>query len=124
MRLAVVSEGEELSSYVSDDFGHAPFFLLVDYDSLDFEVIVNEFIDAEGAGMKVAQALTDLNVDVVLTGGIGGHGRDILEKAGIEVSTDEDGTVEECIEGYKRRLEKRKEILKRQEQMMNKGKSV
>lgn len=105
MMLLVTSEGETLDSFVSDDFGHAPFFLLVDQDTLDYHVIVNEFMDSpEGAGMAVANAIVSLgNVDAVLTGGIGGHGIKILKDAGIRVSPDEEGTVEQCIEDYKRR---------------------
>ena len=33
MKIIVVSEGESLDSYVADDFGHAPCFLLVDSDT-------------------------------------------------------------------------------------------
>ena len=106
MRIGVLAEGEELSSYVSEDFGHAPFFLIVDSDTLDYTVVANEYTDAEGAGMKVAQAITQLGVDAVITGGIGSHGYDILTKAGIRVSFDEEGTVEECVNTLKRRIER------------------
>ena len=110
MRIGVLAEGDDLSSYVCDDFGHAPYFLIVDYDTLDYTVVENEFINAEGAGMKVAQAIVDLKIDAVITGGIGSHGYDILTKAGIRVSFDEEGTVEECIEAFKRRLEHEKKF--------------
>lgn len=106
MRVGVLSEGDELTSYVSDDFGHAPYFLIVDYDTLDYEVVKNEFADAEGAGMKVANAIVDIGVDAVITGGIGSHGYNILTKAGIKVSFDEEGTVEECMNAFKRRVER------------------
>lgn len=106
MRIGVLAEGDELSSYVAEDFGHAPFFLIVDYDTLDYTVVENEFIDAMGAGMKAAEAIVGLGVDAVITGGIGSHGYDILTKAGIKVSFDEEGTVEECLEAFKRRYER------------------
>lgn len=104
MKIGVLSEGEELTSYVSDDFGHAPYVLIVDYDTLDYEVVVNDFMNSEGAGMKMADALVSIKVDAVITGGIGSHGYDILTKAGIKVSFDEEGTVEECVEAFKRRI--------------------
>lgn len=108
MRILVVSEGESLESYVADDFGHAPFFLVVDSDTLDYHVIVNEFADApEGAGIAVANAIVTLDVDAVITGGIGTHGIRILNDAGIEVSYDEEGTVEQCITDFMRRRERR-----------------
>ena len=110
MMLLAVSEGESLDSYVADDFGHAPYFLLVDSDTLDYRVIVNEFKDSlSGAGVAVAEAIVSLgNVEAVLTGGIGMHGAEILEKAGIQVSTDEDGTVEDCVKDFMRRLERKR----------------
>ena len=111
MRIFVVSEGESLDSYVADDFGHAPYFLVVDSDTLDYSVIVNEFADAEeGAGIAVANAITTLKVDAVITGGIGMHGIQILERAGIAVSSDEEGTAEQCIKDYIRRVEFRKKF--------------
>ena len=110
MKIGVLSEGDDLSSYVCDDFGHAPYFLIVDYDTLDYTVVENEFINAEGAGMKVADAIVSIGVDAVITGGIGSHGYDILTKAGIRVSFDEEGTVEECLEAFKRRIEHEKKF--------------
>lgn len=110
MKIGVLSEGDSLGSFIAEDFGHAPFFLIVDYDTFDYTVVENEFVDAEGAGMKVASAIADLKVDAVITGGIGSHGYDILTKAGIKVSFDEEGTVEECLETFKRRYEHQKKF--------------
>lgn len=110
MKIGVISEGDSLSSYVAEDFGHAPFFLIVDSDTLDYSVISNEFANSEGAGMKVANAIVGLGVDAVITGGIGSHGYDILNKARIHVAYDEEGTVEECIKDLVRRMEFRKKI--------------
>jgi len=110
MKIGVLSEGDDLSAYVADDFGHAPFFLIVDYDTLDYFTVKNEFTESEGAGMKVADAIIALGVDAVITGGIGAHGYDKLTAAGIKVSFDEEGTVEECIENFKRRHEFQKKF--------------
>ena len=110
MMIGVISEGDTLGSYVAEDFGHAPFFLIVDADTLDYRVVANEYADSEGAGMKVADAIAGLGVDAVITGGIGSHGLNILEKAGIHVAYDEEGTAEECIRDFKRRYELRKKF--------------
>ena len=110
MRILVVSEGESLDSYVADDFGHAPCFLLVDSETLDYSAIINEFVNEEGAGMAVARAIVGLKVDAVLTGGIGMHGMQIRREAGIDVSSDEEGTVEEAVTDYLRRIERRKKF--------------
>lgn len=109
MKIGVIAEGDTLDSYVADDFGHAPYFLIVDMNTLDFIVVENEHKDAvSGAGMLVAKAIVDLGVDAVIVGGIGPHGYEILSDAGITVSADEDGTVEESVGDFKRRYERRK----------------
>ncbi len=113
----MISEGESLDSYVADDFGHAPFFLLVDSETLDYHVIVNEYKDSEqGAGFAVANAIVSMgNVDAVITGGIGMHGMKILKDGGIDVSYDEEGTVEQCVTDYVRRIERRKSFSEKPE---------
>ena len=104
MRIVVISEGESLDSEVGEDFGHSPFFLVVDSNTLDYHVIENEFADSpEGAGVAVAKAITTLQPDAVITGGIGMHGLDILRKANIYVSYDEEGPIEQCITDFVRR---------------------
>jgi predicted Fe-Mo cluster-binding NifX family protein len=110
MKAGVLAEGDSLSSYIADDFGHAPYFLIVDMDTLDYTVVKNEFTRAEGAGMKVADAIIGIGVDIVITGGIGPHGYNKLTGAGITVSYDEDGTVEECVKTVKARLERMKKF--------------
>ena len=105
MKIGVVAEGESLDSFIADDFGHAPFFLIVDSETLDYEVVKNEYMNSmEGAGMKVADAIISLKVDAVITGGIGPHGYEKLTSAGIKVSFDEEGTVEEGITNFNRRI--------------------
>ncbi len=108
MRIVVISEGESLDSEVAEDFGHAPFFLVVDSDTLDYHVIENEFADSpEGAGVAVAKAITTLKPDAVITGGIGMHGLQILRESNIAVSYDEEGPVEQCIVDFVRRHKNR-----------------
>lgn len=105
MRFGVLSEGDTLESLVAEDFGHAPYFLIVDADTLDFTVVENEYAKGDGAGYKVANAIAGLKVDVVITGGIGTHGLKILQDAGIRVWYDMDDTVENCVKEVKGRLE-------------------
>ncbi|AIZ56081.1 dinitrogenase iron-molybdenum cofactor [Candidatus Methanoplasma termitum] len=110
MKIGVIAEGDTLESYVAEDFGHAPFFLIVDMDTLDYTVVKNEFANSNGAGFKVADAIVGLKVDAVIVGGIGSHGLQILNKAEIQVSYDEDGTVEQCVKDFKRRYELKKKF--------------
>lgn len=108
MRIGVLADGDGLDSEVSEDFGRALAFLIVDSETLDYVVVENEFVDDEAPGMKVANAIVDLKVDAVIVGGIGTHGLNILERAGIDVSYDEEGSVESCVTDYLRRRERMK----------------
>ncbi|HIJ00447.1 MAG TPA: hypothetical protein HA366_02815 [Candidatus Methanomethylophilaceae archaeon] len=111
MKIGILTEGDNLNSFVAEDFGRAPYFLIVDSDTFDYEVVENEFKDAaEGAGMLVADAISELGVDVIIVGGIGSHGYDRLTKAGITVSFDEEGVAEEAVKRVLRRLERMKKL--------------
>ncbi|MCQ2070660.1 MAG: NifB/NifX family molybdenum-iron cluster-binding protein [archaeon] len=104
MKAGVISEGDTLDSLVAEDFGHSPYFLLVDMDTYDYTVVDNEFATADGAGYKVANAIVSLKVDLVIVGGIGTHGLKILQDAGIRVWYDMEGTVEESLDYVKNRM--------------------
>jgi len=105
MKIGVLADGDTLDAYIADDFGRAKYFLIVDSDTMDYVVVKNEHANAvEGAGMKVADAIVGMGVDAVITGGIGPHGYNKLTGAGIKVSFDEEGTVEEGVGNFKRRL--------------------
>jgi len=104
VKIGVLTEGDGLNSLVAEDFGRAPFFLIVDGDTLDYQVIENEFANGDGPGYKVAKAIADLKPDHVICGGIGTHGLKILEDAGIRVWYDYDDTAENCIGTVKDRL--------------------
>ncbi len=114
MKVGVVSEGDSLDALIGEDFGHSPFFLIVDMDTYDYTVVKNEFADGEGAGYKVAKSIVGLGVDACIVGGIGTHGLEILQNAGIRVIYDADGTVEENLDDLKRRIELEKKFENKQ----------
>ncbi len=110
MKVGVVAEGDTLDSLVGEDFGHSPYFLIVDLDTYDFTVVENEYANGDGAGYKVANAIVGLGVDAVIVGGIGTHGIKILQDAKIRVWYDADGTVEENLDDFKNRIELEKKF--------------
>lgn len=110
MKVGVIAEGDSLDSLVGEDFGHSPFFLIVDMDTYDYTVVKNEYANGEGAGFKVAKAIVGLNVDACIVGGIGTHGLEILQNAGIRVVYDAEGTVEENLDDLKNRIERERKF--------------
>ncbi|MCQ2084679.1 MAG: NifB/NifX family molybdenum-iron cluster-binding protein [archaeon] len=110
MKVGVIAEGDSLDALVGEDFGHAPYFLIVDLDTYDYTVVENEYAKGDGAGYKVANAIVGLGVDAVIVGGIGTHGLKILQDAKIRVLYDADGTVEENLDDLKNRIELEKKF--------------
>ena len=104
MRICVTAEGEDLDALVAEEFGHAPFFIFVDPDTMKFEVFDNVLVETDvGYGIQTAENIIKLKADVVITGFVGPHGVKKLESKGIKLITDEEGTVRQAIETFKRR---------------------
>lgn len=101
MKIAVPAEEPDLQALVSDDFGHAAFFVIYDTEDGSWEAFPNDAPEAGvGAGIMAAETIVKLAPQVVLTGGIGPHGIKKLRSADIKVVQDEEGTVWSSIQGY------------------------
>lgn len=103
MKIAVTSTGQELDSPMDPRFGRAAYILVVDEETMAFEVIdnaanVNAF---KGAGIQAATMISDKNADVLLTGYCGPNAFKTLEAAKVKVAGDVVGTVRQAIEAYK-----------------------
>lgn len=102
MRIAITSQGKELSSEVCPRFGRANFFIFVDPDTLEFEAMPNPNVSAVGgAGIQSSQQMINKDVSAVLSGRVGMNAFRVLEAAGIEVFENVEGTVGEAIDKYK-----------------------
>ncbi len=103
MKIAVSSKGKEIDSGLDPRFGRCAYFLVLDKDTLDFEVVPNESANAfGGAGIQAAQNLAKTGAKVVLTGNIGPNAFQTLKAGGIKVITGMGGTVREAVEKYKK----------------------
>jgi predicted Fe-Mo cluster-binding NifX family protein len=104
MRVCVTAEGEDLEALVAEEFGHAPYLIMVDPDNMEFEVFDNVLVDTDiGYGIQTAENIIKLRAEVVLTGFVGPHGIKKLESKGVKVVTDEEGTVRQALEAFNRR---------------------
>ncbi len=103
MKIAITSTGKELTSEMDQYFGRAVNFLMVNPDTMDFEVIKNNSVGLlKGAGIQAGKIIVDNKVNVVITGNCGPKAFNVLNTAGIEVITGVKGRVMDAIEDYKR----------------------
>ena len=102
MKIAITSSGSDLKSQVDPRFGRCTYFILVDTDTNEFEVIEN--VNAQGmggVGIQSGQMMADKGVKTVLTGNCGPNAFQTLHAAGIEIVTGVSGTIQEAIDKYK-----------------------
>jgi predicted Fe-Mo cluster-binding NifX family protein len=102
MKIAVTSTGQDLDSPVDPRFGRAAYILIVDADTMAFEVVDNaENVNAfKGAGIQAASLICDKQAEVLLTGFCGPNAFKALEAAGIKVAADVSGTVRQAVAAF------------------------
>ena len=103
MKIAVTSQGAELSSEIDVRFGRAKWLIVVDTETGDYHArdnIVN--LDAvQGAGIQTGQNIANLGVEAVITGNVGPNAFKTLDAAGIKIFLTEKQTVKEAIDLFK-----------------------
>ncbi len=104
MKIAVTSQGREMTSPVDPRFGRAKFFLVVDTETGEFAVGDNSqnLNAAQGAGIQAGKNAADLGVHAVVTGHVGPKAFATLQAAGVQVCTGATGTVADAVEQFKR----------------------
>ena len=102
MKLIITSEGKDLDSKVDQRFGRARYFIVVDSDTMEYEVIDNEgAMQGGGAGVKAAQIAIESGAKALLTGNVGPNAYEVLKSAGIDIIVGVSGTIKDAIQGYK-----------------------
>ena len=104
MVIAVTAQKNDLQGEVDPRFGRAKHFLIVDSETMRFEVVENEqnLGLPQGAGIQAAQVVTNHRAEVVLTGNCGPKAFKILQAAGIKVVAGVSGRIEDAIQAYLR----------------------
>ncbi|UCG12305.1 MAG: NifB/NifX family molybdenum-iron cluster-binding protein [Deltaproteobacteria bacterium] len=104
MIIAVTSHGKDLDGEVDPRFGRAKHFLLVDTETMHFQVVENHqsLNLPQGAGIQAAQNLTNHRAEVVLTGNCGPKAFKTLQAAGIEIVVGVKGKIGDAIQTYLR----------------------
>jgi len=105
MRIAVSTETNAgLDAPVAGHFGRCPFFTLIDLEGEQIQatqVVANPYFLAHEPG-QVPQFVHDQNVNVMLTGGMGGRAVAFFEQYGIQPVTGASGTVRQALECFQR----------------------
>jgi len=101
-KICITSKGKDLEAEIDPNFGRARYFLVVDPETMNLEVVDNPNIEAaHGAGIQTAQLISNLNVGTVLTGNCGPNAKRVLQSSGIKVITDVSGKVEDALSKHK-----------------------
>ncbi len=93
MRIAAAVEGKELSDMIAPHMGAASHILIMDTESVSFEVKENR-IDpslAQGSGLQTCRNLIEFGADLLITGACGPRAFRKLEALGIRVLAGAEG---------------------------------
>jgi len=88
-------ENKGLDSPVYSHFGSAPFFVIVDADSGEVEILDNQDLGHDHGNCQPLLALGSTSVDAVVVGGIGGGALKKLVDANVKTYRAIDGTISE-----------------------------
>lgn len=103
MKIAISARGADLEAQVEPRFGRAPYFLIVDVQTMEFEAVPNlpSRQAPQGAGIQAAALVARHRPAAVLTGHCGPKAFQTLQAAGIRVILGVEGTVRHIVENYR-----------------------
>jgi predicted Fe-Mo cluster-binding NifX family protein len=99
MKIVVSANGPDLEALVDPCFGGAPYFLIVEIRTMEFEVVPNlsSLPAASGAANQAAALVARQQPVVVLTGDCGPKAFHTLQDAGISVVVGVAGSVRDAV---------------------------
>ena len=102
MKLSISSSGKDLSSQLDPRFGRCRYFLIIDTDTMDFEVFDNNNAAlGGGAGIQSAQLIATKGAKALITGHCGPNAMQTLSAAGLQVHLGHSGTVQSLVDKFK-----------------------
>jgi predicted Fe-Mo cluster-binding NifX family protein len=101
-KVCVTSSGTTLEAMVDPRFGRCAYFLVVDTDTMAYEALPNEAVNASGgAGIQAAQTVAARGVEVLITGTVGPNAYTALTSSGIRILSTQPTKVEEVLKAFK-----------------------
>jgi len=103
MRVAITSTGRKLDSTLDPRFGRTAYFVIVDLETMAFEVVENSqnLNLPQGAGIQAGKTIADSKVDVLITGHCGPKAFKVLQNSGVKIMTGAHGRVTDAIGQFK-----------------------
>jgi predicted Fe-Mo cluster-binding NifX family protein len=102
MKIALSASSSDLDADIDPRFGRCQFLIIVDTDTMKFELInISGGTGSGGVGISTAQLIAEKGVEVVLTGNCGPNAYQVLSAAGIKVITGVTGKIKDAIQSYK-----------------------
>lgn len=106
MKLAIALKENDFNSSVDERFGRASYFLIIDNETKDYEIIENEAKDeVTGAGLKAVKTLMKYGVEIIIAGEIGPKAATLINE--FEIPTyklGNYGKVNEILEAFNKNL--------------------
>jgi predicted Fe-Mo cluster-binding NifX family protein len=99
MKIAVTSQSSDIDAQVDPRFGRAAYILIVDSNTMEFDVLNNEAnVNAlKGAGIQASVMIKEAGAEVLLTGFCGPNAIKTLNTANIKVVADVTGKVKDAL---------------------------
>ena len=103
MKIAVSSSGKDLNAQLDPRFGRCRYFLIIETDTMKFEVFDNENAAlGGGAGIQSAQLIAAQGAKALITGHCGPNAMQTLSAAGMQVYVGQAGTIQELLDKFKK----------------------
>jgi len=102
MKIAISSSGPDLAAQLDIRFGRCRYFLIIETDTMNFEVFdnINTALGG-GAGIQSAQLIAAKGAKALITGNCGPNAIQTLSAAGIQVYLEQSGSVQGLVDKYK-----------------------
>jgi predicted Fe-Mo cluster-binding NifX family protein len=102
MKICVSASSNSMDANVDPRFGRCPYFVVVDSETLKFDIISNDSTNAaHGAGIQAAQTVVNSGAKVVITGNVGPNAFKVLTATDIKVLTGVSGSINQAIKKFK-----------------------
>jgi len=101
MKIAVSSSGKDLNAQLDPRFGRCRYFLIIETDTMKFEVFDNENAAlGGGAGIQSAQLIAAKGAKALITGHCGPNAMQTMSAAGVQVYVGQAGTIQSIVDKF------------------------